>query len=102
MASKKKFKVLVVDDESEILEIVSEEFEEAGLATDSAKTSQEAINKIKENIKTKETGTREILVLFSIFQLEFFGENFFGDDAIISIWYWNAKGIEDNCRCIFN
>ena len=49
MASKKKFKVLVVDDESEILEIVSEEFEETGLATDSAKTSQEAINKIKEN-----------------------------------------------------
>jgi CheY-like chemotaxis protein len=49
MVNNNKFKILVVDDETEILEIVSEEFEEVGLITSTAKSSQEAISKIREN-----------------------------------------------------
>ena len=47
MASEKKFKVLIVDDEPEILDIVSDEFREAGMEADVAKSSSDAIKKIE-------------------------------------------------------
>ena len=47
MVTDKKFKVLIVDDEPEILDIVSDEFREGGMEAEVAKSSADAIKKIE-------------------------------------------------------
>ena len=47
MGTEKKFKILVVDDEPEILDIVGDEFREAGMEAEVAKSSHDAIKKIE-------------------------------------------------------
>ena len=47
MVTDKKFKILIVDDEPEILDIVSDEFREGGMEAEVAKSSSDAIKKIE-------------------------------------------------------
>ena len=47
MGTDNKFKVLIVDDEPEILDIVGDEFREAGMDAEVAKSSVDAIKKIE-------------------------------------------------------
>ena len=53
MGTDNKFKVLIVDDEPEILDIVGDEFRDAGMDAEVAKSSVDAIKKIGSLIKSK-------------------------------------------------